>query len=167
MPEGLVIRESSYDHADAVELTEMAQDYYRQIYGGPDSSPIDAQEFTPPRGAFLIGYLEGQAVAMGGWRFLTEGQPTEVTRPTEAVRPVEIKRMFVRHQERGLGIGSRILRELEARAVESGADWALLQTGQPQVDAVALYRRSGYREVTPFGFFACMPDAVHLGRLLP
>jgi len=59
-----------------------------------------------------------------------------------------------------------MLRALEASALDAGADWVLLQTGQPQVAAVRLYRRAGYAEVPPFGYFARMPLAMHLGRRL-
>lgn len=108
---------------------------------------------------FLLGRLGVQAVAMGGWRFLPGG-------PTGAQRPVELKRMFVRPELQGHGYERQILRELENSAALAGADWVLLSTGDPQVEAVGLYRRMGYREVTPFGFFACMPQAIHLGRPL-
>lgn len=159
MPEQLTIQPCSYNHCDAVELTRQVQDLYRELYGGSDDSPMTADEFVPPQGAFLLGYLGERAVAMGGWRFLPMGPPG-------AIRPVELKRMFVRSGLRGRGYGLQMLRTLEASAGSAGADWVLLQTGHPQVAAVHLYRRAGYREVPPFGYFACMPLAMHLGRRL-
>jgi putative acetyltransferase len=72
----------------------------------------------------------------------------------------------VRPEARGLGLALQLLRLLEDSAVEAGAEWALLQTGRPQLAALGLYRKAGYTPVTPFGFFAGMADAVHLGRRL-
>jgi GNAT superfamily N-acetyltransferase len=159
VPEPLTIQPCSYDDPDAVELTCQVQDLYRQLYGGTDDTPMTAEEFTPPSGTFLLGYRGEEAVAMGGWRFLPG-------RPSGAQRPVEIKRMFVRPELRGHGYGRQMLLALETSAAAAGADWVLLSTGEPQVEAVGLYRRSGYREVPPFGFFACTPAAIHLGRPL-
>ncbi len=156
----LAIAPAAYDDPDVVELTRQVQAYYLELYGGPDSSPMTAGELAPPYGQFLLARQGGRPVAMGGWRFVPE-----VTQ-TDAARPVELKRMFVRPEARGRGLGQHLLQCLERDAAAAGADWALLQTGRPQVDAIRLYRRMGYREVTPFGYFAGMDDAVHLGRRL-
>jgi GNAT superfamily N-acetyltransferase len=156
----LVVTPSSYDHPHAVLLTGLAQDFYVEMYGGPDDSPMTTDEFASPQGAFFLGYLDDEPVAMGGWRFVPG------VGPAQAMSPVEIKRMFVRPEARSRGIGRQILRILEASATTAGADWALLQTGDPQTAAIALYRSAGYHEVTPFGLFAGMPQAVHLGRRL-
>lgn len=155
----LVIHAARYDHPDTVELTQQVQSFYRSVYGGIDDSPITAQDFQPPQGQFLLGYLYGQAVAMGGWRTLSAGLDG-------AERPVELKRMFVRPEQQGRGFGLQILQALERSAAGAGADWVVLETGRPQVRAVQLYRAAGYREVAPFGYFACMPLSMHLGRPL-
>ena len=107
-----------------------------------------------------MGYLSDEPVVMGGWRF------TQVVIPG-AVRPAEIKRMFVRGDRRGLGLARRMLAALEADAANAGADWMVLETGSPQVAAVALYRSSGYADIERFGYYADEPDALNLGRPLP
>lgn len=157
--EQLAIVPARYDHPDAVELTARVQGFYRSVYGGTDDSPMTPEEFLPPHGLFLLGYLGGVAVAMGGWRFLSHGW-------AEAQRPVELKRMFVRPDLQGRGFGLQVLRALEGSAADAGADWVLLQTGEPQVRAVRMYRAAGYDQVAPFGFYACMPEVLHLGRPL-
>ena len=68
MSEDFKLRRSRYDHPDAVALTEQAQQFYIELYGGPDGTPFTADEFAPPRGGFLIGYLDDRPVAMGAWR---------------------------------------------------------------------------------------------------
>ena len=49
-------------------LTERLQQEYVEMYGGPDSTPVDPTEFAAPKGGFLVGSLEGVPVAMGGVR---------------------------------------------------------------------------------------------------
>jgi len=60
----------------------------------------------------------------------------------------EIKRMFVREEDRGRGVAGLILAELETWAKELGYSECVLETGIKQPEAIALYRKSGY-EITP------------------
>jgi ribosomal protein S18 acetylase RimI-like enzyme len=153
----LLLRRVPYDHRDAVALTRAAQEFYVRLYGGPDETPFTPEDFDPPQGAFLVGYLGDDPVVMGGWRFIPATIPG-------AVRPAEIKRMFVREDRRGLGLARRMLAALEADAADRGADWIVLETGSPQVAAVALYRSSGYTDIERFGYYAAEPDALNLGK---
>jgi ribosomal protein S18 acetylase RimI-like enzyme len=58
--------------------------------------------------------------------------------------------MWVAPEARGLGLGRRLLGELERFAREAGATAARLETNRALGEAVALYRGAGYREVPPF-----------------
>jgi GNAT superfamily N-acetyltransferase len=155
------LRPVPYEHSDVALLEAAAQQYYVQIYGSPDETPFTTADFSPPRGAFFVGYLNEEAVAMGGWRFRTPGVPRV------AQRPAEIRRMFVDERVRGQGLARIVLAALEASAAAAGADWMLLETGRPQVAAVCLYRSSGYVDVERFGHYAASEQAVNLGRRLP
>ena len=154
------LREVAYDSPDATALTEQAQLFYVEIYGGPDGTPFTLEEFAPPKGRFYVGYLGDRPVAMGGWRF------SPVVAPAGATRPAEIKRMFVRPDVRRQGLARRLLAALEATALQAGADWMILETGAPQVAAVAFYRSCGYVDIAPFGFYADKPSVVSLGKPL-
>ena len=154
------LRPVAYDSPDAIALTEQAQLFYVEIYGGPDDTPFTTDEFVPPNGRFYVGYLAERPVAMGGWRL------SPVIAPAGAVRPAEIKRMFVRPDVRQQGLARRLLAALEATAAQAGADWMILETGRPQVAAVALYRACGYVDIAPFGFYADSPSVVSLGKPL-
>ena len=149
-----------YEHPDVASLEMAAQEFYVEIYGGPDDTPYTTAEFAPPHGAFFVGYLAGEAVAMGGWRFRIPGLPRM------ARRPAEIRRMFVRERVRGRGFGRIVLATLEASAAAAGADWILLETGRPQVAAIGLYRSGGYIDIEPFGHYAGSELALNLGRPL-
>jgi GNAT superfamily N-acetyltransferase len=156
----LDIRRVPYDHPDPQALTAEVQAFYVRLYGGPDGSPFDAEEFAPPNGAFLVGYLDDTPVAMGGWRFSHEGVPPE------ALRPAELKRMYVRDTFRGRGLARRLLAALERDAADAGADWLILQTAVPQIAAVKLYRSSGYTAIPSFGYYAGARGVVNLGKPL-
>ena len=52
--------------------------------------------------------------------------------------------MWVAEQARGLGLGRRLLAELERQAVEAGCDTIRLETNRALAEAIALYRASGY-----------------------
>ena len=156
----LALRPVRYDSPDAVALTEQVQQFYIEIYGGPDGTPFTAADFRRPNGGFLVGYLDGRPVAMGGWRF------APYAAPAGAERAAEIKRMYVATQARGRGFGRTVLAALEDDARAAGADWMVLETGEPQVAAVALYRSSGYADIAPYGFYADEPEVISLGKRL-
>jgi DNA-binding MarR family transcriptional regulator/GNAT superfamily N-acetyltransferase len=97
----------------------------------------EPHELTPPAGCFLIAYLHGEPVGCGGVKHLPGG-------------PSDIKRMWVSPAARGLGLGRRLLNELEQRVRDSGASVARLETNRVLVEAISLYRSAGYSEVPAF-----------------
>jgi DNA-binding MarR family transcriptional regulator/GNAT superfamily N-acetyltransferase len=97
----------------------------------------EPHELAPPRGALLIAYLHGEAVGCGAVKHRPGG-------------PSHIKRMWVAEPARGLGIARRLLAELEAEVLRSGATVAQLETNRLLVEAIAMYRSAGYVEVPPF-----------------
>ncbi len=159
MSDHLDLRPTPYDHPDVAALTAMAQAFYVEIYGSPDRTPFTADEFSAPRGGFLVGYVGGRAVTMGGWRISPYAAAT-------AQHAAEIKRVFTRPDGRGHGYARILLQALEAEALCAGADWMVLETGRPQIGAIAFYRANGYVDIEPFGFYAAEPDVVSLGKRL-
>jgi ribosomal protein S18 acetylase RimI-like enzyme len=152
-----------YGHPDVVSLTDEVQAHYRELYGGPgDQSVVEAADFEAPTGHFVVGYVDGVPVAMGGWRRL--GDRPGLPSPNAA----EIKRMYVAPSARGRGLSRIVLAELESSARAAGLDWLVLETGRPQRSAIGLYRASGYTEVdgTPYGHYLGAQGAIHLGRSL-
>jgi putative acetyltransferase len=63
----------------------------------------------------------------------------------------EIKRMYVRPQYRGLGFAKLMLNHLSEYARKHGISKLRLETGIAQRDAIALYERSGFQSIPPFG----------------
>lgn len=149
----LDLRAEPYDGPVAQQLIAAVQQEYVVRYGGPDTTPVEAAEFSPPDGRFVVGYLDTDAVAMGGVRRLD-------------VTTVEIKRMYVVPSARGRGLSRLVLAHLESLALELGATRILLETGQQQPEAKRLYETSGYERVDGFGHYRCEPDSVSYGKSL-
>jgi ribosomal protein S18 acetylase RimI-like enzyme len=58
--------------------------------------------------------------------------------------------MWVDQNVRGLGLGRRLLADLEAQAAAHGASVVRLDTNKTLTEAIAMYRAAGYREVDAF-----------------
>lgn len=101
------------------------------------SLPAADHELTPPDGMLLVATLHGEPVGCGGLKF-------------HSGAPAELKRMWVAQSMRGLGLGRRLLTELEARAASGGAQVIRLETNGTLTEAIGLYRTAGYREVPAF-----------------
>lgn len=69
----------------------------------------------------------------------------------------EIKRMYVRPQFRGSGFAKLMLDHLADYARSHGVAILRLETGIAQQAAIALYERSGFRSITPFGDYKLDP----------
>jgi GNAT superfamily N-acetyltransferase len=101
------------------------------------SNPATDAQLTRPLGVLLVATLHEEPIGCGALKF----HPGE---------PAEIKRMWVSPRARGLGLGRRLLVELERLAADSGADTVRLETNRALVEAITLYRAAGYREVPAF-----------------
>ena len=132
------------------------QRYFVDRYGEEDMTPVDPASFAPPRGLFLIAYVDDRAVGCGGWRVHEGPDGPEA----------ELKRMYTSPAARGHGVARAVLAELERTAAEAGYGRMVLETGTKQPEALALYEAAGYVEVPRFGYYANEPSAIHLGKIL-
>lgn len=144
----LEVRPVPFDHPDAMVLIAAAQQFLVERYGGCDATPVEAREFAPPRGWFVVGYVDGEPVAAGGFRVRSAGGDPEL-RDGDA----EIKRMYVADAHRGRGFARAVLAELERAAAAMGCRRAVLETGTRQPEAISLYRSAGYALIRPFGLY--------------
>jgi DNA-binding MarR family transcriptional regulator/GNAT superfamily N-acetyltransferase len=101
------------------------------------SLPADPREMRPPHGLFLVAVLRGEPIGCGALKF-------------HGRRPAEVKRMWVAPHARGLGVGRRLLGELETRAADGGVRVLHLDTNGALVEAISMYRSAGYAEVAAF-----------------
>jgi DNA-binding MarR family transcriptional regulator/GNAT superfamily N-acetyltransferase len=110
---------------------------FEQGFDLTKSISADGDQLRPPHGVLLVARLRGEPVGCGAVRFA----------PGE---PAQLKRMWIAEVVRGLGIGRRLLGELESRAAAHGCDTVRLETNRALVEAIAMYRSAGYVEVEPF-----------------
>ena len=94
-------------------------------------------EYRPPSGCFLVARLFGAPIGCAPLRAAGRGI-------------AEAKRMWVSPSARGLGIGQRLLGELEQAARARRAGRLRLETNESLVEAQALYRASGFIEVPAY-----------------
>jgi ribosomal protein S18 acetylase RimI-like enzyme len=72
--------------------------------------------------------------------------------------------MFVADAARGRGAGHALLRRIEETARREGVRVLSLETGIRNAEALALYRRAGFRERGPFGSYLPDPLSVFMEK---
>jgi len=156
------IRRVTFDHPDAVKLNDQVQAEYAVRYGDEgDVTPLDPSMFEPPIGLYLMAYdAQERPVATGGWR--TQDENDEGYSDGDA----ELKRMFVIEEARGNGLARRILAALEDDARAAGRTRMVLETGNKQPEAIALYASSGYEPCVKFGHYRFHEDSRCFAKLL-
>jgi DNA-binding MarR family transcriptional regulator/GNAT superfamily N-acetyltransferase len=117
-------------------FTELA-DRFDSGFDPALSIPADDKDLTPPAGVLLVAMLRDEPVGCGALKYHGDA-------------PAEVKRMWVSPAARGLGLGRRLLAELEACAAAHGVRVLRLETNRSLTEAIGLYRSAGYREVDPF-----------------
>jgi GNAT superfamily N-acetyltransferase len=140
------IETAAWDDPDVQRLATAQQAELRQRYGGGQETG------TPPSAAdvgavVLVRDEDGTPLGCGALRPLGGAA-------------AELKRMFVVPAARGRGIGRAVLDALEAVARGRGWTTLRLETGPRQPEAVALYRRAGYRQIPAFGSYRGAYDAM-------
>jgi GNAT superfamily N-acetyltransferase len=161
-PDEVVLRDGSaatlrpvpYEDPVAHDLVERVQQEYVERYGGRDAAVVDAAEFRPPAGVFLVAFVDGEPAGCGAWRVHGPGV-------------VEVKRVYVVPAFRRRGLAQVLMRALEESAARAGHRSVVLNSGPQQPEALALYADLGYGPVPGFGVYADAPDGVFLGRELP
>lgn len=78
----------------------------------------------------------------------------------------EVKRMFVRPQFRGLGLGKLMLDRLAAYAQERQVNVLRLETGIYQTEAIGLYEHYGFERRGPFGEYKDDPLSIYFEKQL-
>ncbi len=109
---------------------------FDQGFDPATSISADPEELMPPNGFFLVAKLHGEPIGCGALKLQGSN--------------AEIKRMWVDSNQRGLGVGRRILQELETIAAGAGVSVLRLETNESLKEAQSLYRSSGFSEVGRF-----------------
>jgi putative acetyltransferase len=136
----LTIAPESLASPAAADLIARLNAELTERYPDPKDRHFDltAEQVAEGEGVFLVARLDGEPVACGALRRLEPGTG-------------EIKRMYVAPSQRGLGVGRRVLGELERHAHRLGLRRLVLETGVRQQEALALYERFGFQRIELFG----------------
>lgn len=147
------IRELFLEYAKSLGFSLCFQGFDQELAGLPG-------DYAPPEGRLLLAEYDGQVAGCGALhkvekhvsRVASSEAGIKVTDNTQADERIgEMKRLYLRPAFRGKGLGralaERILRE--ARGI--GYAKLRLDTVEPVMqDAVAMYRRMGFREIAPY-----------------
>ena len=149
------VEEDRYDSPVTAPLVRELLVELHDRYGQDDADPdhLDAPQLAAPHGAFVVAWVDAEAVACGGLRRADE-------------RDGEIKRMYVRPTWRGLGVGRAVLKAVEARGRQLGYGRLILETGTRQPEAIGLYMSAGYVPIAPYGAYRWSPLSRCFARTL-
>ena len=152
----LVITRASLTSEVARELIRARHDELSALYADTreaDFLDLPARDIAPGAGVFLIAWLDDQPVGCGALRRLGDDQG-------------EIKRMYVVPPARRSGIGRALLEALEVEARNLGIAALILETGERQPEAIALYRSAGFERCPCWGDYLESPLAVCFAKPL-
>jgi putative acetyltransferase len=136
------------DQDDVVALIDALDAYQKPLYPPESHHGIDVAELVGPEVMFAVARDAGSAVACAAVVIGTQYG--------------ELKRMFVRPDRRGRGIGAALLTFLEQAARKRGCRRLMLETGILQHEALAVYVRAGFARCGPFGAYRPDPLSVFM-----
>jgi putative acetyltransferase len=139
------------DDPGVPELFAAADAYGLSIYPPENYHALDASDFSQPEVMLFVARNDaGDALGLAALNIPT----------------AELKRMFVSPTARGTGLGAALLGAVEAAAIAHGIPTLRLETGEPQVAAIALYERAGYVRIAAFGEYVNDPTSVCMAKTL-
>ncbi len=155
------IRRIEYGTPDADDLLAQMDAEMGALYA--DVPELEDPEVGRLVGAALVVHPEQMIATVGAF----DGDELvghAAVRPYEDA--LEVKRVYVRADHRGQGISKRLMLELEQIARERGVSRLVLQTGDRQAEAIALYLKIGYTPIDRFGLYAPIPFFLCYGKTL-
>lgn len=145
----LIIRRVKPDDADAHRLWKAQE---RDLAGRYDDPDLVLETEFPTLVGSWVGDDDGVPVAT----LVARWSPYRETRPGD----LELKRLWVEPTHRGRGHSKAMMRVAEAEARRVGATRLILETGDMQPEANALYARMGYHRMDNYGEYADEPGSM-------
>lgn len=99
----------------------------------------------------VVVYVDGKAAGAGAIREYQYGDIDDAT---------ELKRVFVRDEFQGKGIGTRLVLELIAWAKELGYKKLILETGELLQESCHVYQKVGFKKMENYGPYRLMPESL-------
>ncbi len=143
---------TSNGNPDFTKLVALLDAHLWELY--PETqAQYDTFNVIEKNNTVVIAYAENEAVGCGCFKKLDDEN-------------VEIKRMFVKSESRGLGISHLVLGELEQWAKELGFKAALLETLDKQISAIGLYQKRGYEITKNYGPYVNLDQSICMKKVL-
>ena len=135
------------------EMILELDDYQASLYP-PESNHLEpVEKLISPDYYFIAAWNEHELLGIASFRRISKTY-------------VEIKRLYVPHQNRGMGLAIKLMNALEKKAVQEGYPEACLETGIHQNEALGLYQKLGYEKTGPFGSYQKDPLSVFMRKKL-
>jgi len=141
-----------FDHEDGVRLRAAARIEVNRLYGRPADHGRPLTEATAAANV-IARDRAGAALGTGALSAAGDGV-------------FEVRRLFVRPDSRGRGVGDLLLLELLAQAEDLQAPAVVAQMGVRQPHAGALLLRNGFVRIQPFGVYRGDPGSICFSRPL-
>jgi len=141
--------------ADALMLLAQAALEARGLYADliAADAPMPTNPPAAPRTVYLVAYAGDATVGCAALRPVDAGT-------------AEVRRVYVLPSARGSGAARALMQRLEAEAVALGYGTLLLETGNRQQPAMALYAALGYERIAAFGPYIGDATSVCFGKSL-
>jgi putative acetyltransferase len=148
-----VILEERPDSADAAQLIAELEAILNPLYPQESRHGLSVDQLLREAVAFFVTRHDGLPAGCGGVQIF-------------GAEYGEVKRMFVRPQFRGLGLGQLMLEHLADYCRQRDMAVLRLETGIYQVEAIRLYERFGFQRIGPFGAYRADPLSVYYEKRL-
>ena len=152
--EHVEIRPEDPRQPDVRALLRQSDDYLQALYPAESNHLVSADVLATHQAVFLAARRNGELLGSIAFLVIVPGH-------------AEMKRMFVRAEARGLGLGRRLLNTLEQTARDRGITRISLETGFKQSEAISLYRACGYQDCPPFADYTDDPLSLFMTKSLP
>lgn len=122
---------------------------------GPHQEKYNGLNYLKEEAKVILIKFEQKLIGCGAFRALEDG------------KTIELKRVYVRPEYRGLGISKMLLQRLENWALQQGYRYAILETGNRQPEALGLYRNSGYVPIDRYNPYTQITESICMRKELP
>jgi putative acetyltransferase len=139
-----MIVEERPDSPDASQLIAELEAVLNPLYSPESRHGLSVERLLREGVPFFVSRHDGQPAGCGGVQLF-------------GAEYGEVKRMYVRPQFRGFGLGRLMLEHLATYCQQRGVTLLRLETGIYQVEAIGLYEHFGFQRLAPFGTYRVDP----------
>jgi len=124
------VRALFVEYARSLQFSLCFQNFEQELASLPGA-------YAAPKGQILLAESDGRALGVVALRRFDD-------------HSCEMKRLYVRPEARGRGLGERLARAIMAEAARIGYATIRLDTHESMLEAIGLYRALGFREITAY-----------------